>query len=118
MPSSRPMSFVGMLPDICKVLQCLLHTSTHSCGHIESASVADPYACGCFGPSSLGQDHRALLQGWVMVQESTSGPVRVYVHVSSSPKERGEQPLAFCLSVCLPGFLTGGVRETTCQLVS
>lgn len=33
-------------------------------------------------------------------------------------KSKGERRAAISiLSVCLPGFLTGGVRETTCQLV-
>lgn len=78
------------------------HKHTDTCRHFESACVAVPYVCGCFGLLSWGQDLGALLESRVMVQESTSGRARVYVRVSSSPRWRGKQPLAFCRwRVCL-----------------
>nr|XP_010790168.1 PREDICTED: uncharacterized protein LOC104963297 [Notothenia coriiceps] len=43
---------------------------------------------GLFGPPSLGQDLGALLESGAMEQESTSGPVRVYVHILQFKVER------------------------------
>lgn len=79
------------------------HTRTHahtlSRAHWECVS-------GCsicmwlFWPSSLGQDLRGPLESRVMVQESTSGRVCVYAHVSWSPRWKRKQVISILLLEC------------------
>lgn len=118
MPSFRCMSFMGTLPDICKVLQCLLPMVTHSQTHRHLQAFGQRM-CGCSicmwlcWPPSLGLDLGPPLESRVMAQESTSGPVRVYVHVSSSPRWRG-----VCVCVCLmPGNVPERVRKSACSFL-
>lgn len=75
------------------------HMLTLSRGRIECVS-------GCsicmwlFWPSSLGQDLGGPLESRVMVQESTSGRVRVYAHVSWSPRWKRKQVISILLLEC------------------
>lgn len=89
-------SLAATLPDICKVLQWPLHTCTHTHTHIPAGILSVcVFVSGCsicmwlFWPPCLGQDLRALLESWAIVQESTSGLVHVYPPVQGTERERG-----------------------------
>lgn len=70
---------MGTLTDICKVLLCCARSPTHRHLRVffERARV-----CVLFHMHAavLGRDPGAPPESRVTVQESTSGPVRVYVH--------------------------------------
>lgn len=115
MHSFSSMSFVGMLLDICKVLHSLMCRQLRGCSDCASGC---SICMWLFRPPSLGQDPQALLESRVMVQESTSGRVHVYVRIHQSRVEMG--PAISILSLCVlrvPCDLTGGVRESMCQLI-
>lgn len=74
---------------------------------------------GLFGPTSLGQDLRALPESGAMEQESTSGPVRVYVHFLQFKVE--QQAAISILSmeeVFVCWSLLVSLRESVCQLLT
>lgn len=74
------------------------HTHTHPLSRAHWECVSGCSICmWLFWPSSLGQDLRGPLESRVMVQESTSGRVRVYTHVSWSPRWKKKQVISILL---------------------